>query len=322
MLSEITQQVLPPSPAAFSGNMHYGLYSGAVADVTTAAWQPLRRAQRKTWVFGGVYTGKYYAGLAIADAGVVATAFVYFFDVEKNVYLEEKITVPYGMPRTFDPGMNSEWRLKNFSITSQRNALLLDYRGKKLSVHIELENNVGNGLTTIAPSAGRPFNHTYKNLQMPSLVNVSVNGENISYGGNIGFIDFSKGYPPRNTFWNWALMSGETDSGISVGLNLVAEYNNSIENALWFGDTRHALPQAIFEYKQPLDKNTWSIRTLDGTINLKFTPAGKRAENINALIMYSKFVQCFGKFEGTVTINGTTHNVTGYGVVEEHFAKW
>lgn len=322
MLSEITQQVLPQSPDAFSHNMHYGLYSGAISNVNTAAWQSLRRMQRKTWLFGGVYSEKYYAGLAIADAGMVSTAFVYFFDVEKNIYIEEKVTVPFGMTSGFDPDMNSEWKLKNFSITSQRDTLSLSYKGRDFQLHIELQNKLSNGLTTIAPSAGRPFNHTYKNLLMPADVKVHLKGETISYGGDIGFIDFSKGYPPRHTFWNWALMSAQTDTGIPVGLNLVADYNNSIENALWFGDNRYAIPQAIFEYKQPLDKNKWRIRTLDGSIHLNFTPAGKRAENINAVFMHSKFVQCFGKFEGSIAMGGNTHQVIGYGVVEEHFAKW
>jgi hypothetical protein len=38
--------------------------------------------------------------------------------------------------------------------------------------------------------------------------------------------------------------------------------------------------------------------------------------------MLSKFVQPFGVFKGTVLINGTPQPVSGYGVTEEHFAKW
>jgi hypothetical protein len=78
----------------------------------------------------------------------------------------------------------------------------------------------------------------------------------------------------------------------------------------------------MFEYQQPLDKNTWRIRSVDGIVDLTFTPLGKRAENINAFIMKSLFIQPFGVFEGTIRINGTPQPVKGYGVVEEHYAKW
>jgi hypothetical protein len=77
------------------------------------------------------------------------------------------------------------------------------------------------GSTTIAPAGDRPFHHSYKNLLLPATVDVMVDGESIRYSGNIGGIDFSKGYPPRHTFWNWASLNAKTENGVEFGINLV-----------------------------------------------------------------------------------------------------
>ena len=317
---------LPKAPASLAQfankQMPLGLFSGIVNDVTTAPWQNLRRTGRKAWIYAGAFNQRYYTGFAIADAGLVGTAFAYVFDAETKKYVEEKVTVPFGFASGFDPSLQTDWKLKTFSIKSNGNTMLLSYKGKRINLELELENDFTHGLTTIAPSYARPFNHTYKDIIMPAKVTATIDGESIAYGGKIGSVDFSKGYPPRTTFWNWASMVGQTAGGQAVGLNLVAHHNNSLENSLWTEDSAIAVSQAMFEYKEPLDKNTWRIRSVDGIVDLTFTPLGKRAENINAFIMKSMFVQPFGVFEGTIRINGTPQPVKGYGVVEEHFAKW
>lgn len=326
MLAEETHTALRKAPASLAEfankQMPFGLFEGIIADVNTTPWQALRRNGRKTWIYAGVFNERYYTGFAIADAGLVATAFAYVFDAQTQKYVEEKATVSFGFAANFDPNIQSEWCLKNFAIVSNGTAMQLTYKGKRINLEIQLENNFNHGLTTLTPAAGRPFNHTYKDILMPAQVLATVDGESISYGGNIGSIDFSKGYPPRNTFWNWASMVGQTASGAPVGINLVAHHNNSLENSLWTEDGAVAISQCVFEYQQPLDKNTWAVRSIDGIIDLTFTPLGKRAENINAIFMLSKFVQPFGVFKGTVLINGTPQPVSGYGVTEEHFAKW
>lgn len=326
MLAEETHTTLRKAPASLAEfankQMPFGLFKGIIDDVSTTPWQNLRRNGRKTWIYAGVFNQRYYTGFAIADAGLVATAFAYVFDAQTQKYVEEKATVPFGFAANFDPTIQSEWRLKNFAIVSNGTSMLLTYKGKRITLEMKLENNFSHGLTTLTAAAGRPFNHTYKDILMPAQVVATVDGETVSYGGNIGSIDFSKGYPPRNTFWNWASMVGHTDSGAPIGINLVAHHNNSLENSLWTANGGMAISQAVFEYQQPLNKSTWAIRSIDGIVDLTFTPLGARAENINAILMLSKFVQPFGVFKGTVLLNGTREAVTGYGVTEEHFAKW
>ena len=314
--------IAPQSLSSFArGPVPFGLYSGTVADLATTSWSSIRRSQRKTWIYAGAFDDRYYTGFAIADAGVVATGFAYIFDSRTGLFVEEKATVPFGFGSSFDPDLTTNWQLKNFSITHDGDRMIFAYRGKRLELKITLHEN-GKGATTIAPAAGRPFHHSYKNLQLQTMVDIKVDGQQINFDGNIGGIDFSKGYPPRNTFWNWASMNATTESGINFGVNLVGDFNNSIENAIWVGSEVMQLSQATFCYDRPLEKSVWNIATLDGVLKMAFKPLGMRGEDINAFFMLSRFKQPFGIFTGMVRLGDENHQFTGYGVVEEHFAKW
>ena len=299
----------------------FGLYKGPISDISTQSWSGLRRSQRKTWMYAGAFSERYFVGFAIADAGIVGTAFVYVFDSQTGKYVEEKITVPFGFGSDFDPDLHTTWTLRKFSITPNGDDLIFAHQGKRIQLKMTVTEN-GQGSTTIAPAGDRPFHHSYKNLLLPTIVDVIVDGEAIHCEGNIGGIDFSKGYPPRHTFWNWASLNAKTDNGIEFGINLVGDFNNSIENALWVGGKVIQLSQATFSYGRPVEKSIWEIKTLDGVISMKFTPQGVRGEDINAIFMSSRFKQPFGKFSGTIKIDGILHNFTAEGVVEEHFAKW
>lgn len=312
----------PESFAAFANAaIPFGLYAGPIANMNTTAWSGQRRSQRKAWIYCGAFSGRYYVGFAIADAGIVATAFAYVFDAQTGAYVEEKVTAPFGFGSDFDPDMKTTWTLKKFSITPDGNKYIYAYAGKRIRLKMTVTEN-GKGSTTIAPAGDRPFHHTYKNLLLPTEVEATVDGEEIKFSGNIGGLDFSKGYPPRHTFWNWASMNAVTESGIEFGVNLVGDFNNSIENALWVNGEVRQLSQATFSYGRPVEKSDWHITTLDDTLSMDFKPLGMRSEDTNAILMMSRFKQPFGTFSGTLRLNGTDHKFTGYGVVEEHFAKW
>jgi predicted secreted hydrolase len=135
-------------------------------------------------------------------------------------------------------------------------------------------------------------------------------------------LDFSKGYPPRNTFWNWASFVGRTEDGRSFGLNLTADFNNALENAMWVNGRLVPLATALFRYQPTAVLDEWRLTTADGVIDLRFIPDGLREENITLGAFESRFQQPFGRFEGTVKLQGQTVHVTGSGVTEQHWATW
>ena len=322
--------IQPKQHSLFANNTHipFGVYDDLISNVDTANWDKLgllakkRRTERKAWVFFGVFSPELICGFAIADAGMVATAFSYFYSLKDGIFEEDKTTVPLGFANDFNPNLESEWKLGNYSIKTQNGKMSMQYIGK-YKMYIEAENNT-NGASIVAPSKdGRPFNFTYKNICVPVKVQINNGGvSTYATGGNYGSIDFTKGYPPRETIWNWLSFIGNTESGKIIAVNLVDRFNANMENILWVNGQKQLLSNAKFTLQEPYDKTDWLIETTDGILNCHLSPRGARKENVNALIMKSKFIQPFGTLDGTIVIDGKEEKFTALGVVEDHHAVW
>lgn len=322
------KSILEPQKALLKNGkvIPFGIYDGLIEDTRTSFWDvegffpKRRRSQRKCWIYFGSFAPDLYTGIAVVDAGYVATAFAYFYIPSKDLFVEDKLTLPFGFGEKFDPNLYDNWELGKFKIATKNNKIEIAYKGK-FDLNIETENNT-NGLSFVCPSEGRHFNFTYKNLLLPSNVKLIYKKETFLSDGNTGGIDFSKGYPPNKTIWNWASMVGKTKSGKEIAINIVNQHNANMENAVWLDGERHILSDVIFEKKMPYDKTPWHIKTKEDCLLLDFVPQGARAENLNLIALKSQFTQPYGVFSGSIKINGKTEKFTGNGVVEDHLAVW
>lgn len=300
----------------------FGRYAGVVADLDVSRW-PGRRTTRKAWLYLGAYGERWLAGFAIADAGWVATAFVYVLDRATGRLTERKVTVPFGFARGFQPNLDTTWQLRkggqHWVIQASTEGWQGEYRSADWEVRIEVRS--GSGMSTLAPAQGRPFHYTYKvaGTQATCFVREGANKQGHMA---LGLVDFSKGFPPRQTFWNWAGLTGHTAEGRAVGINLVADFNNGLENALWFGGALQPLGQAIFRYSTATITAPWRLLTADGKLDLTFYPEGVRAEKIHVGLLLSDFFQPCGRFEGWIRQGDRVSRLNGYGVVEHHRAIW
>jgi hypothetical protein len=124
-------------------------------------------------------------------------------------------------------------------------------------------------------------------------------------------IDESNGDHDRHTRWFWSAGVGTADDGTPVAWNLVdgihdAEWGS--ERRVWRGD--RAVEVAPLEFAPDLSR----------VGALEFTPWTERVENVNLLLIRSRYRQPFGAFSGELP-DGTRLR-EGYGVMEEHDALW
>lgn len=323
---------LPPAPPALHRGggrpVADGRYAGAIADLDTRAWDgrgPLsrRRWQRKGWLYVGTVSARQHCGFAIVDGGWFASAFVYLHDRASGQYVEEKITLPWGFAAGFAPDWRRDWQLKQgtrvWSVRRQADAWSLAVQGRRISLSLQVDDH-GRGLSAVSALPGRPFHHTYKLAGLRCTGSARVAGRTLAIEGRSN-LDFSLGYPPRETRWHWASLDGVTEAGRPVALNLVAHFMNGLENALWSEDQLIALPQAVFEL--PAERRSpWRIATVDGALDLRFFPEGQRAESLRLGLFSSVFQQPFGRFEGHWQQQERRERLSGYGVVEQHYARW
>ncbi|MCB9033235.1 MAG: DUF2804 family protein [Chitinophagales bacterium] len=322
--------ILKERIASFQQNnqlIPFGVYDDLITNVDTSFWDKQglllkkRRTERKAWTFLGYTSEDLFAGFAIADAGLTTIAFAYFYIPSENLFVEDKINIPFSFSDDFNPTLTDDWKVKDYSMQTHRQILTAISNNSKFNIEFKINLN-DNGVSVMAPSKDRPFNFTYKNLALPTQVKINHQGKVYHSEGNFGGIDFTKGYPPRSTKWNWLSMIGTTESGKSIAVNLVNHFNDNLENIMWLNDERIILSDASFQNSKPLDKNPWQIKTDDGILDISFTPFGARKEDINFVMMKSWFIQPYGKFSGTIQFNNNKEAFTAFGVVEDHIALW
>lgn len=313
-----------------SGVPHpFGVYQGLVEQPSTKVWDgkgglfSLRRKARKTWLFIGANNANWAIGFAIVDAGVVAKAFVYVYNLETQELWEDGITVPMGFSSIFDPSLKTHWQLKNYEIRTEDGQMYATYKGKEFGLKMQVQLN-DQGLSFICPSKNaRPFHYTYKNLLLETEVAFEIDGQTTNISDLKAGIDFSKGYPPRYTFWNWTSFMGQTEEGEAIGINLVDGFNGNIENAVWWGrGEQESLGKMLYNYGRPLESTPWEVQAADASLELRLEPRGARKENINVLLLKSKFTQVYGPIKGRIKKDDQWLNIWGYGVMEEHEALW
>ncbi len=325
---------LPTAPAALLADgqsvVEDGIYAGAIADLSTTAWDgkggPLsaRRLRRKGWLYVGLYSPRYMMGFAVVDAGLVASAFIYVYDRETGALHEENCVKPLGFASGFAPDWRGAWALQSrgreWRVDYDGKAWRLSFNSAAMQMSAEVLDHQ-RGISVVSSAPGRPFHHTYKLGGLAARVTLA--GTQIAAVVEArASLDFSLGYPPRQTTWNWASLDGVTDDGQPLSLNLVAHFLNGLENVLWLGDQVLPLAQAIFHYVPDDPLAPWSIRTVDGLVALTFTPDGQRREHLNVGVLKSHFNQPFGRFEGVCVTAQGRRAIHGYGVVEAHQATW
>ena len=115
---------------------------------------------------------------------------------------------------------------------------------------------------------------------------------------------------------------GHTSDGVPVGVNLVNGFNDNLENALWLGNDYTQLLGAVqYSYARASEHNAWQVANADLQLDMP-RPLGARREHLNLLVAKSQFIQVFGEMSGRVRIHDAWVPVQGYGVMEEHEAKW
>jgi hypothetical protein len=96
------------------------------------------------------------------------------------------------------------------------------------------------------------------------------------------------------------------------------------ENCLWLDGERHMLAQVQFSFDRDNPASRWRITAADATVELEFTPAGCFSEDVDAIVLASRFRQFFGRFDGYVkTADGRRIEIDAmWGFVEDHYSRW
>lgn len=301
-----------------------------------------KRFHYKQFQYFGVLGDRLLAGCALAHTGYIGLVFVYVYDTRAGRLLSETFRLPLGKGLAM-----SDSPVSGQSGLSVRGAdIRMEYRqradgslektlavktAKGLRINATLNEPPSFEVLSICTRTGYS-GWTYTNkvagLPVSGQVESPLGRSDLAADAACGNHDFSTGYMRRETFWNWACLSGRA-GGKLVGLNLSCGVNETSysENCVWIDGHRHATGPAQFHFDRQRPEKPWRITAGDehtaARVDLVASPAGLHAEKMNLGLFASNFRQYFGPFNGTITTGGTTTRIDGlWGFVEDQYAKW
>lgn len=323
-----------PEHVLSAGQPAHGRYAGTIAriDWTTLAPRPgwlWRRLHHKRWHYVGLGHDEVFVGVAIVDVGWVSSAFAYAFDRRRGRLLADwtQDGLPHLQARVSDEPLHSAhaWFRGPGARLSLRHAgddalqLDVDVPGLQLSASLDL-GGMPPPLLAIGPIDGGRAHATQKTTALPVRGHVQAGGHTFGLDGAWAAVDASNGLLARDTAWRWASAHAP-----GLGFNLQQGYFGHQENVLWLDGQPIALGAAQFEFDAARPLAPWRVRTVDGLLDLVFTPEGARAADKNFGIAASRYVQPIGTFSGTARAHETAtprqvRNLLG--VTEDHHSRW
>jgi hypothetical protein len=318
----------PRSPVTPDGRPAFGAHVGHILHVR---WSGLRapyarpfvwRAlHAKRWQYVSIAGPQVIAAVAIVDIGWAASAFVYLFDrVTRRLRADLSFMgVPRLMARVADGPLGRSTFIAPgvwLSLSPTR----VRVRTPALTLRAELSSPPAPALCAIAPIDGGLANCTHKTVGLAVRGQADCGGARFDLDGHTAALDHTSGLLARDTRWRWA-----SGADPRLGLNLVQGFNGPVENAFWIDGELHPAGAAefLFDAQRP-GRAPWRIRTLDGKVDLTFTPEGERRQDKNLIVAVSRYVQPFGSFAGVFRPPGrpevTVRDLPG--VTEDHVARW
>ncbi|CAF1006621.1 unnamed protein product [Rotaria sordida] len=314
----------------------------------------------KHWSFKSISTSRYFIVAAIANFNYMANGIVYVIDRtnrEKQFYqyasksflaqaIKEQAKSSIDGCTHFNQSSLEYIRLcyntneKVYEVDA--NVPMHDGIQISFGFKIEYSNEKDQSMVLIYPVEETRPAYTHKIATLPARGKIKINNnKEEEFLDGLSSIDWTLAYSERLTRWKWISLSvvgtnSSNNEPVTIGINLsdrVYNDNNgiSMENAIWIGGKVHAVNQIVYELpeEQYITTQLWQIYST-GDINsktpkirLSFQPWGSQEEHINVFLVAGDFVQAFGVYNGTIELFDHTYVIeNGFGVAENHYAKW
>ena len=144
-----------------------------------------------------------------------------------------------------------------------------------------------------------------------------------------GVLDWGRGVWTYSNTWYWSSLSAPY-KGHLVGFNLgygFGDTSAASENMFFYDKKAYKLADVKFNIPLKDGKEDylgkWTFTSEKGDIDLVFEPLIDRYSNTNALIIRSKQHQVFGKFSGTIKVEGNSYSFENLiGFAEKVKNRW
>lgn len=280
----------------------------------------------KEWDYYAILTPHYAIALTIADNSYMSLVSASFLDFDNKAYITKSymrwLTFgKVGFPSTSVTGdvlyEKKGYDFKFYNDSGKRKLVCTypKFDGDlPLTCEISLEPTNKDSMVIATP-----FNkkgHFYYNQKINCLQAsgwFKIGDKEYSLDDAVGVLDWGRGTWTYKNTWYWSSLNIKKD-GKYYGFNLgygFGDTSAASENMLFIDNESEKLDDVEFIIPKKEDgtfdyEATWEFKSKSGNINMTFTPVLDRHDDTNALIISTFQHQVFGKFNGTITVNGKT----------------
>jgi hypothetical protein len=151
---------------------------------------------------------------------------------------------------------------------------------------------------------------------------LTVGSNSWTFSGATAVMDWGRGEWPSQATWRWAGAGGQS-GGKAVSFNLgegFGDDTHGTENLVVYDDVAHKLGRVSWTH----DADPMRDWTFSGEgVSLVLHPAAQEAGGLDFGTKYSKLKKGYGKFSGTITVDGITISIDNLdGFAEEEQLAW
>lgn len=338
--------LLAPAPLIANGLPRLGQFSDSLSVINhrdfrleTPFGKPASRLGQwlgfKQFQYFGGMSDSLVFGCALAHLRHMGMAFVYVVDMKTGELFSRSYRSPLGLGLSLaeNPveGL-SRFRLPGIDIQMgyekhPRQKTLRVTLGDMLEIDAAMPESGFEPMSICTRTAYTGWVYANKTAGLDLHGQLRFNGttHDLARLGAMGHHDYSCGHMRRETFWNWACLSGMSTEGHRLGLNLSCGVNETsfTENCLWLDGKLIKVNLTRFDFDQKNLMAPWRVSSDDGVVDLLFTPLGMHRETMDLKLLASNFKQLFGRFDGVLHVKGEDIVVKGLsGFVEDQYVKW
>jgi hypothetical protein len=295
--------------------------------------------RKKRWDYWCVMTPSFAFSVTLASLDSFGFANVYLLDFETNRCFDATHVMPFARGMRFGEHVGEPIRFARrgtvITIEDDGDNVRLDvdwpgFAREGLEAGIDVRRLPGHEtLNVVVPWNAHQFQFTSKQNALPASGHIVLGSRSYGVSGPEAFavLDFGRGIWPYRTTWNWATCAARCGTDL-VGLNLGGQWTDgtgATENGICRNGRLAKIQEPVrFEYDRRNFMTPWRIRTLESdAVDLAFSPFYDRGLGANLLVIKSKVHQMFGRFEGSVRMDGERVAIKhGLGWAEEFLARW
>jgi hypothetical protein len=294
--------------------------------------------RKKRWNFWNWISRRFVLSVTVADIDYAAFCQVTFIDFatgesRKGFAVARPGSLP--MPEHVDRSLTFHRRALYYATIPDGDRMRVAFTGiatsgEPIVADFVVQNpSAGESLNVVVPWTDRRFQLNSKHAGLPCEGEVRIGDAHyvMDPASCHGVQDFGRGLWPYRSFWNWGVATGVVD-GVRIGVNLGGKWTTGTgvnENGILVDGRLYKIMEDLRWDYDPGDwMQPWRVRAeRSGMVDLTLEPVYLHRANLDLGVLASGGTCCFGRWHGTIRVEGRSialRDVVGW--AEEFAHRW